>query len=178
MTGTDLPPPAPSQSAEPAGPTSGELFHQSARAETAWVWVALPVAGLLVVPLAGLVYAMTSSFGHDAAGLASGAPVTEGAEGELDGDLRTTTPAGARKSTAKTKRTTAKAKTSQKPRSDGAAVCCAKLEELGKSAPLDTRGTYLAAARVCEAADDAETAFKQARSAVGAARAEVPEECQ
>jgi hypothetical protein len=176
MSTPDTPPTTTASAPEPIAPTS-ELFHGSARGETSWLWVALPVTGLLIVPLVGLVYAATSSFGRDsAASSASGAPVGDLGDGELDGDL-STTQVGNKKTPSKARRAPAKARTSQKPRTDGAAICCAKLEELGKTAPLESRGTYLAAARVCGSADDEETALKQARSAVKAARAEVPEEC-
>ncbi|HTJ80693.1 MAG TPA: hypothetical protein VL400_03185 [Polyangiaceae bacterium] len=177
-------PAAPGAASMPAGPSSGaaaELFlARNVTARTSWLWVALPVAGLLVVPTVGLVYAATSDFGHGAA--SSSADALE--DGLLPGE--TDAEAGAGKSTTGAKRPIRSRKTtaatrprgSQKPRVDGAALCCAKLDELGKTAPLESRGTYLAAARVCEAADDEETAKKQARSAVGAARAEVPDECK
>lgn len=182
----DAPKPlAPAAGASPtAGPSSAasaELFlARNVTARTSWLWVALPVAGLLIVPTVGLVYAATSDFGHGAASSSADAL----ADGLLPGE--TDAAAGAGRSTTGAKRpirsrkspVATRPRSSQKPRVDGAALCCAKLDELGKTAPLESRGTYLAAARVCEAADDEETAKKQARSAVGAARAEVPDECK
>jgi len=188
MTSTDPNAEKPTPAAVPAGPSSGrtessELFHsKNMGVQRSWLWIALPVGALLVVPTVGLVYAATSSFGHGPKEDASGAVVLGGdAPGESDGDDRVgTSPANpaAKKPTRGRKTGAARVRTTQKPRTDGAQICCAKLDELGKSAPLDSRGTYLAAARLCTSADDEESAKKQARSAVAVGRAEVPEECK
>ena len=65
-----------------------------------------------------------------------------------------------------------------KPRSDSAAPCCAKLHELGKTAPLDVRPAFLSAAMACDKAPDADKALLRAKGNLRATKAEIPEECE
>lgn len=143
------------------------MHHSRGHGRTKWGWlrIALPIVGLLVVPSFGLIYAATGSFGKSAEGEAGAEEEVVGADG---GRSKRTKPKG--KSTGAGKGTT-------KPRTDGAAECCQKLRELGKTAPIDARATYLSAAQACEAAPDEDRAFRIARSNVQTAKHEVPEEC-
>lgn len=153
---------APSHAATIEDHPSISLLHSRAPVRSRrWLWVALPIVGLSIVPLVGLVYAATATFGK-----ASAEGADEDEEGSVDG--------GAGK---KGKARTKTSKAAPKPRSDGAAECCAKLRELGKTAPLDARATYLSAAQACESAPDEDRALKIARSNVQTAKHELPEEC-
>lgn len=156
------PAPTQSQAAPIEDPPSISLHHsRSPAGNRRWLWVALPVAGLSIVPLVGLVYAATATFGKSA-----------GAEESADEEVSADGGPG-KKGKARTKTS----KPTTKPRTDGAAECCAKLRELGKSAPLDARASYLSAAQACESAPDEERAFKIAKSNVLTAKHELPEEC-
>ncbi|MFO0554228.1 MAG: hypothetical protein U0271_37960 [Polyangiaceae bacterium] len=147
---------------------------RSLRPRANWIWVALPVGGLMILPVVGLVYAATGSFGKDAAGASA-----SGSAALLDED----DPAGAL-GAAKGKKTAKKSPTSKTsagrlghPRSDEAAECCAKLHELGRTLPVDERSIYLSAAASCDSAPDAELAFRRVRSQLGVAMSDVPAEC-
>jgi hypothetical protein len=156
------PVPTQSQAAPIEDAPSISLHHSRSPASSRrWLWVALPIAGLSIVPLIGLVYAATATFGK-------GAEAEEATDVEAGGD-------GGVAKKGKTKGKTPKSTT--KPRTDGAAECCAKLRELGKTAPLDARASYLSAAQACEAAPDEERAFKIAKSNVQTAKHELPDEC-
>lgn len=151
-----------------------ELYH-SRRSSTqrSWLWVALPVGGLLVVPMIGLFYAATSSFGK-------AEPDAPGSAALEDGDEPTdpATP-GVKSKRAKRSTTGSRSPTmGQKPRSDGAAACCAKLHELGRTAPLDVRPAYLSSASSCDRAPDADRAFSRVKGNLKATKAELPEECE
>ncbi len=154
-----------------AGPTAATeeppsvLLHSrsTTRGRFAWLRIALPIAGLLVVPFVGLVYAATASFG-------------KAEEDETTEEAGAATADGGKAKKGKGKAKSAKATT--KPRTDGAAECCEKLRELGKTAPIDQRATYLSAAQACEAAPDEDRALRVARSNVKTAKHELPAECE
>ena len=151
---------APSHASTIEDQPSVSLLHSRAPSKSRrWIWVALPVVGLSIVPLVGLVYAATASFGKASAESGEDAEAADGGPGKK-GKARTKT-----------------SKASPKPRTDGAAECCAKLRELGKTAPLDARATYLSAAQACESAPDEDRALKIARSNVQTAKHELPDEC-
>lgn len=166
---TPPPPITVSPEPQPAAPTatiedppSISLHHSRAPAKgRAWLRVALPLVGLSLVPAVGLIYAATASFGKGSDETAA----DEEAAG-VDGGV-------AKKGRAKSKAP----KAAPKPRTDGAAECCSKLRELGKTAPLDARASYLSAAQACESAPDEDRAFKIAKSNVQTAKHELPEEC-
>ncbi len=152
---------APTAAAPIEDPPSISLHHSRAPSRRhAWLRIALPLVGLSLVPAVGLIYAATASFGkaEEEGEEAAGASVDGGA---------------AKKGKIKPKA----AKGAPKPRTDGAAECCAKLRELGKTAPLDARASYLSAAQACEAAPDEDRALKVAKSNVQTAKHELPEEC-
>ncbi|NUP05071.1 MAG: hypothetical protein HOW73_03305 [Polyangiaceae bacterium] len=136
-----------------------------------WLWVALPITGLLLVPLIGLLYAATTSFGkgdEENADAATSADLEEGDEPATGAAARR------KKATAKKARST---KSTSRARTDSAAICCAKLHELGKTEPVEDRSRYLSAAAACEAASDAETAFKRVASSLRIAKLSPPPEC-
>lgn len=142
-----------------------------------WLWVALPVGGLLVVPMFGLFYTATTSFGKDDAEASASASSAESDEAEDEDDE----PAGAgafRKTSKKTSRKKSKAAKGSRPRADSAAVCCAKLHELGKTEEVENRSRYLSAAAACEAAPNAETAFRRVASSLRIGKVEGPPECE
>ena len=160
-------PPATAAGAAIEDPPSVALHHSRGHERTrfGWLRIALPIFGLLVVPAFGLIYASTATFGKSAEG-------ETGAEDEIIG------ADGGRSKRPKTKgKSTGAGKGTTKPRTDGAASCCEKLRELGKTAPIDARASYLSAAQACEAAPDEDRAFRIARSNVQTAKHEVPEEC-
>ncbi len=144
-------------------PPSVELHHSRAptRGRFAWLRIGLPLFGLLLVPAVGLVYTATASFGPGSADAADSAEVAGAEDGKP----------GAKKG----KKT--KAPKGVKPRTDGAAACCAELRELGKTAPIDQRGVYLAAAQACDAAPDEDRAMRVVKSNVKGAKLDVPAEC-
>jgi hypothetical protein len=161
------PPQAAAAGAAIEDPPSVALHHSRGHERTkfGWLRIALPIVGLLLVPSVGLIYAATATFGKSEG--------ETGADEEVvgaDGGRTKRTKAAKGKSTGAGKGTT-------KPRTDGAASCCEKLRELGKTAPIDARGSYLSAAQACEAAPDEDRAFRIARSNVQTAKHEVPEEC-
>ncbi|NUO51358.1 MAG: hypothetical protein HOV80_21090 [Polyangiaceae bacterium] len=169
--------PAPPQSVRPEPPaaTAGAaiedapsvaLHHSRGHERTkfGWLRIALPIFGLLVVPSFGLIYAATATFGKSA-------------EGETGADEEVVGADGGRSKRKPKGKSTGAGKGTTKPRSDGAASCCEKLRELGKTAPIDARATYLSAAQACEAAPDEDRAFRIARSNVQTAKHEVPDEC-
>lgn len=144
----------------------------------------LGLGGLLLVPILGTAYLGVADFGPTEAvpsGAASGGaaagkrgravaqpsePADEDAAEAADPRARPGTSDG----TSNTRR-------EAKPRTDGAVLCCTKLRELGKGAPLDTRASYLAAAAACDAAPSEDRAFKQVQSVLGGSRVELPDEC-
>jgi hypothetical protein len=143
-------------------PSSIELHHSRRKDRRAgWLRVAVPVAGLLIVPTVGLLYAATTSFDPSA---------ETAAEGET-GDTSATSKGGKKK-------LPKGMKSSPKPRSDGAADCCAKLHDLGRTAPVDQRAAYLSAAQACDAAPDEDKAMQAAKSTVKSSRQDLPPECE
>lgn len=179
------PPPSHPPAAKPSSVASGAAPVEDApapaelrrarfgRAKTpSWLWVALPVAGLSVVPIVGLAYTATTSFGKgpDALDSATSAESPD----EEDG------PPGAavtKRKTSTTKKPTSARGKSSRPRSDSAGPCCAVLHDLGKSEPVEQRGRYLSAASACEAAPDADTALKRVASSLRLAKIDPPPEC-
>lgn len=153
-----------------------ELHHsRRSSSRTSWLWVALPVTGLLIVPMIGLVYAATSTFGKGEPEPSSSVPLDEGDDPPEPGVL------GAKAGGKKPKRTTTGSRVGKmgaKPRTDSAAACCSRLHELGKTAPLDVRPPYLSAAAACDAAPDADKAFLRVKGNLRATKAEIPEECE
>lgn len=156
-----------------------ELHHsRRGSGRTSWLWVALPVAGLLIVPMIGLVYAATSTFGRGEPEPSSSVPLDDGDDLSEPG---VGIPGISKAGTKKAKRTTTGSragKMSAKPRSDSAAPCCARLHELGKTSPLDVRPAFLSAAAACDAAPDADKALLRAKGNLRATKAEIPEECE
>jgi hypothetical protein len=131
----------------------------------------VPVGGLLVIPIIGLVYAATASFVDEPPSSSARA-----AGSDLADDDDEPGPTGTKATRRKAPRSRAAA--GGPKRHDEAAVCCNKLEQLGRTAPMEERGAYVAGAAACKAAPDAERAFAQAASVIGGSRGEVPEECQ
>lgn len=140
------------------------------------------LGGLLLVPVVGTVYLGVADFGGgEAATIGSSAPRLRarapGAPGAItddDGEDGASADPRTRPGTGEGPSSTRR---EAKPRTDGAVLCCTKLRELGKGAPLDTRASYLAAATACDAAPSADRAFKQVQSVLGGSRVEIPDEC-
>ncbi|MBK6516137.1 MAG: hypothetical protein IPG04_19065 [Polyangiaceae bacterium] len=178
------PPPSGPSAPKPAGVATGAAPVDDAPAPAelrrirfgrskapSWLWVALPIAGLSVVPLVGLAYTATTTFGKggDTVDSASSADALDDEDGA--------TGAAVSKKKTPAKKSTARAKGSR-PRSDSAGACCTALHELGKTEPIDQRGRYLSAAAACEAAPDADTALKRVASSLRLAKIEPPPECE
>jgi hypothetical protein len=146
-----------------------------------WVLTALPIAGLAIVPLAGLVYVSTASFGKPASSASPSASASSLTvpihEDELPNDpvvgKRSTTPkvakpsglfpnagglAGGREKDAATK------------------LCCEKLSDLAQNSDVGARASYSAAAAACNAAPSSAGALKQVASILDGH--EVPSECE
>lgn len=150
------------------------------RKRPGWLWVALPITGLMLVPTIGLLYAATTTFGV-------GEPATADSATPADGDEDgaptpgAKTKGGASKKVSKSGKTLKPTKsaghTAGRPRSDEASLCCTKLRELGKTAEIAERAPYLSAASSCEAASDAEIAWKRVKSQLAVAKLELPPEC-
>ncbi len=157
----------------PEVPAPEVLFSRRGAPRASWLWVALPVAGLLVVPLVGLVYAATSTFGKGEPETATSAALAPN-----DDDAEPGKPGAATKS----RKTTAKKPSAKgragKPRSDAASPCCAKLHELGKTAEVGERAPYLSAAAACDAAPDADKAYARVKANLKTSKTEVPAECE
>ncbi len=124
-----------------------------------WLRLLVPIAGLSVVPLVGLVYAATTTFGPSTEKPESSATPFNGADaGTTKPRTRTAKPGAARTA--------------------GAKLCCEKLHELAQTSEVDKRATFLAAGAACEAADSDVEAFKQVNSICGGERVDIPPECK
>lgn len=144
----------------------------------------LGIVGLLLVPILGTAYLGFADFGTTEAAPSSapsgasaagrrGRAATEPGEPADDGPAEPADP----RARPGTRDSTSTARREAQPRTDGAVLCCTKLRELGKGAPLDTRASYLAAATACDAAPSEDRAFKQVQSVLGGSRVELPDEC-
>lgn len=128
-----------------------------------WLRIVLPIGGLSIVPLAGLIYAATASVGG------SDAKPTSSSLDLLSGSAAPTMPSPARPKPAKP----------APPRAANAKACCEKLRGLAQtSEEVDKRATYLAAGAACDAAETDDQAFKQVASICGGDRTEIPAECK
>jgi hypothetical protein len=139
-----------------------------------WLLPGIAIGGLMLVPLVGLAYAATTSFGKDAPADGSAKPAAEDDDDE-PGAKSTKASKGS-----KTKKPTsaASAKSRNKaPRSDEAAPCCEALRDLGKEAPVEQRAAYLSAASSCDAASSAAIAKKRVGNQLRTAKVDVPEAC-
>ena len=129
-----------------------------------WLKLLVPLAGLSVVPLIGLIYAATTTFG-------AGAAKADASSSSIDADA-----GSSRSSTTKTG--SSRFPKSTPGRNASAKLCCEKLHDLAQVAEIDKRATYLAAGTACEAADDDREAFRQVASITGGERVELPPECK
>jgi hypothetical protein len=137
-----------------------------------WLLPGIAIGGLMLVPLVGLAYAATTSFGKDAPADGSAKPA-EDDDDEPGAKTAKTSKAKAKKPTsASSARSRNKA-----PRSDEAAPCCEALRELGKEAPVEQRAAYLSAASSCDAASSAAIAKKRVGNQLRTAKVDVPEAC-
>ena len=124
-----------------------------------WVKLLVPIAGLSVIPLVGLIYAATTTF----------APGSEKKE-----------PSASPSDSSAPGRTQPRANLPRSgvPRAAEAKICCEKLRELAQTSEVDQRATFLAAGAACDAADNDEQAFKQVTSICGGERVDIPSECK
>jgi hypothetical protein len=137
----------------------------------AWLWVALPIVGLSIVPLVGLVYAATTTFG------ATAEPAGSGSAGALDEDGEALLPGATKGSKTKAKSKSGSTTKTTSSRGDEADACCNKLRELGKSAEKAARTKYLGAASLCQSANDPEAAYKRVERNLKIGSLDIPEEC-
>lgn len=169
------PQPASTQASAPAATAAAAdapapIFHsRGSRSSATWLWIALPIVGLSIVPVIGLVYAATTSFGKGADASAESATVLED---DLDG---TGVPGAKKKSTSSRKTKTTKTASA---RTDEAETCCAKLRDLGKTAEIAERSKFLGAASLCQGAADAQTAYKRVERNLRVAGIDIPPECE
>lgn len=154
-----------------------------ARASTVTILkIVLPLVGLSLLPLAGLVYAASASFGPKTKASSSASassakrapkPADDLDGPESDGDAADRTPA--------------KPPTAAKPTGVGRAVgnskaaqqtfCCEKLSDMARSASPQDKATLSAAASACSASPSWEGAQKQIAAVIDGAM-ELPNECQ
>ncbi len=150
-----------------------------------------PIAALLIVPVAGTIYATVGHFGRDSAATTSATASPEPDAADDDGDVDGATAAKAAKiakgakgtkgsKRASTKSPSAKAAraASNAPSTDSPKLCCAKLRELGKVGPNDARPSYLTAASLCDTTPDKDRALERVASHLGVAGLDLPPECE
>lgn len=151
-----------------------------ARASTVTILkIVLPLVGLSLLPLAGLVYAATASFGPKtkASASASASSAKRSAPKPADdldeGDASDAKPASAP--------TAAKPTGAARPAANSKAAqqtfCCEKLSDMARSAAPKEKATLLAAASACSAAPSWEGALKQINTVIDGA-VELPNECR
>jgi hypothetical protein len=168
------------------GPTPRPAIPPSA-------WWALrtfgPMAALLVVPVAGTIYATVGHFGRETATTTSAtAPIESDATDDDGDDATATKPAksakagkgakGAKRSSTKPPNGKAARPASNAPSTDSPKLCCAKLRDLGKVGPNDARPSYLTAASLCDTTPDKDRALERVASHLGVAGLDVPPECE
>lgn len=140
----------------------------------AWLLPGIAIGGLMLVPLVGLAYTATTSFGKDAPADGSAKPAAEDDDDEPG--AKSTKASKGSKTKKPTSAASAKSR-SKAPRSDEAAPCCEALRELGKEAPVEQRAAYLSAASSCDAASSAAIAKKRVGNQLRTAKVDVPEAC-
>lgn len=150
--------------------------------------IVLPLVGLSILPLAGLVYAASASFGpktkaSSSASASAAKKSTAKPADDLDG------PEAEGDTTADTK--PAKAPAVSKPgagrpignnavghnKAAQQTFCCEKLSDMARSASPQDKATLSAAASACSASPNWEGALKQIMTVVDGAF-ELPNECQ
>jgi len=150
-----------------------DLARGRGRGGGSWIFIVLPVVGLSIVPVFGLIHAATTSFGK---GEGTDSSASAAANDDDDDEATGSPGAGATKRGARAARS--RRSKSSRPRSDSASICCAKLRELGKTSAIEERSKYLSAATSCDNAPDVDTALRRVANSLRASGAEVPSECQ
>lgn len=154
-----------------------------ARASTLGILkIVLPLVGLSLLPLAGLVYAATASFGPKASSSASAsasagkraAPkAVDDPDDEAPGaPIGPTTPTGP----VPIVKATSLGRTGANTKNPQHTLCCEKLTEMSQTAGAKDKATLLAAASSCSAASSFEGALKQVAGIIEGA-VELPNEC-
>ncbi len=125
-----------------------------------WLKLLVPIGGLSIVPLVGIVYAATTTFGG------AGAKPSASGLSVLEADAA---PAA---------RPRTRGGQPAPPRNASAKACCDKLHELAQTAEVDKRATFLAAGAACDAAETDAAAYRQVASVCGGDRTDIPPECK
>ncbi|MFO0617716.1 MAG: hypothetical protein U0414_34295 [Polyangiaceae bacterium] len=149
---------------------------------TAVLKIVLPLVGLSLLPLAGLVYAATASFGPKARASSSASAVVSSKKpaAKPADDMEDEGAPGAEPKPAgptPVAKPTALGKLGANSRAPQHTLCCEKLSDMGQSASPKDKATLLAAASACSAAPSFEGALKQVASIVDGA-VDLPSECQ
>lgn len=155
-----------------------------ARASTLQILkIVLPLVGLSLLPLAGLVYTASASFGPKtkaSSSAAAGSARKTAAKPIDDGDdepppaLDVTTPTP--KGPTVVVKPTSLLRSGGQSKAPQHALCCEKLSDMAQSATPKDKATLLAAASACSAASSFEGALKQVAGIVEGS-VDVPSEC-
>lgn len=158
-----------------------------ARASTLGILkIVLPLVGLSLLPLAGLVYAATATFGPKtsasaAASSSAGKRAAPKSADDLDEEGAgastigpTTTPPSGPVPVVKA---TSLGRHGANSKSPQQTLCCEKLMEMSQTAGAKDKATLLAAASSCSAAPSLDGALKQVAGIIEGA-VELPNECQ
>lgn len=136
-----------------------------------WVKMAVPIAGLSIVPVLGFGYIAVASLGPSKAAASS-------ASADLDPDSAGPGEAGPKGKSKSTGSKSSKSPKSKAPRDDVARLCCEKLVDLAQSAEIEQRSTYLNASKACESAESDDEALRQVASNLGLEKIDIPPECK
>jgi hypothetical protein len=161
------------------------------RSRLAVVKLVLPLVGLSLLPLAGLVYAATTSFGPKTPAAASGsavasarkgarqlddldddAPIPPGPTGNMAMDLTPKAPRGPVPVVKPTFKGTGNSKAPDH------ALCCEKLSDMSQSASAKDKATLSAAIAACSSAASYEGAMNQVAGILDGTTIDIPNECK